>query len=508
MPEQMPQPYEGDRPYIVVSYARADEDASRSIIRALVDVGYRVWWGGGIRGGTEFSDYIADRIHDCACVIMLISSASVASDWCRDEVRFARDLNKGILPIYLQDVELPRFMQFRLGGLQPLFWFKYETDERFNEDLFAVQMLDLCLAEEGKIDRGVKARDAVMLGDNSVPQVDATVDNEEQMDAGDPTSSRQKTEEVNDGQTSTPRTRLSLTCSVQVAMIFLFAILISLELGLVIRSTSEQEADIHAIDSAVDGFDLGIPIHEELNEYSWHELKVLSQAIAGVRNNEHWLDIAKLYNLVDKEGKLFGDVKFTTLDDGTWTAVRILGFRHDVLVDGGRAGITFEFVDVPETHWMNEDDTNDGGWKKSDMREWLNSEFLNRLPWNLRLCIETVKKQTNNVGKVEPKDDVSVVAATDDKLWLLSAPEVYGSAGGLWSSAGDDTGEDQYQLYADKGVTTETFNFCGKSGAYSIWWLRTPCTISSSGFRSVANDGDWTWNYANSELGVSPGFCL
>ena len=156
----MPQVYEGDRDYIAVSYARADVDAARSIVRALADAGYRVWWDKGIRGGTRFSDDIADRVHDCACVIVLISRAWVDSDWCRDEVEYALGLKKKILPIYLEDVELPRAMRMRLGGLQALFWHEYETDEEFNEDLFAVRMLDSCLSEEGKSDRGVKARDA------------------------------------------------------------------------------------------------------------------------------------------------------------------------------------------------------------------------------------------------------------------------------------------------------------------------------------------------------------
>ncbi|MDO4808201.1 MAG: toll/interleukin-1 receptor domain-containing protein, partial [Coriobacteriales bacterium] len=141
----MPQVYEGDCPYIFVSYAHADDDVVMPIISALAEEGYRVWYDAGIQAGSAFPDYIAGHVHDCECFLMLISRASLASDWCRNEVNYAIASRKKILPVYLEDVELPRGLEIQLGTVQALFWYAYKTDAEFNEALFAVPMLDPCL---------------------------------------------------------------------------------------------------------------------------------------------------------------------------------------------------------------------------------------------------------------------------------------------------------------------------------------------------------------------------
>jgi hypothetical protein len=154
----MPQVYEGDRPYIFVSYAHADKDAVLPIVRALVAEGYRVWYDRGIQAGSSFPDYIADHVYGCSCLLMLASRSSLASDWCKNEVNYALDLGRPILPVYLEDVELPRALQMRLGTVQALYWYAYDTDAKFNQDLFAVKMLDRCLTDEGRRRRGVRPR--------------------------------------------------------------------------------------------------------------------------------------------------------------------------------------------------------------------------------------------------------------------------------------------------------------------------------------------------------------
>ena len=160
MPQQMPQVYEGDYPYIFVSYAHADRDAVLPIIRALVDEGYRVWYDDGIQAGSSFPDYIANRLFGCSCVLMLVSRCSLSSDWCRNEVDYALNLKKHILPVYLEDVELSRALQMRLGTVHALYWHAYATDEEFNEKIFSVKLLDPCLRPEAKSSRGVKPRSA------------------------------------------------------------------------------------------------------------------------------------------------------------------------------------------------------------------------------------------------------------------------------------------------------------------------------------------------------------
>ena len=256
------------------------------------------------------------------------------------------------------------------------------------------------------------------------------------------------------------------------------------------------------------GSSCGVPVRERLAEYTWDELKSLSQIISAMGSDKEGLAIAKGYGLADISGRLRGDTKPVTLADGTKASVRVAGFRHDTLVSGGVAGITFEFADVPAEHSMNEKHKNAYGWKWSAMREWLNADFLALLPSGLRELVEPARKRTNNRGKVE-EGDKSCVTETEDSLWLLSVSEVYGSLWleTSWASTYHAEGT-QYQLYADKGVMTSDHGFCMKGGAGS-WWLRSPNANYSGSFLFVNDDGDWVpYKSAGDAGGVSPGFCL
>ena len=260
----------------------------------------------------------------------------------------------------------------------------------------------------------------------------------------------------------------------------------------------------------------GVTPRDDLADYSWDELEAIAGEISAASSDSAGLDIAKEYGLTDASGRLRGDEKSVTLEDGTRTRVRIVGFRHDKLASGGVAGITFEFADVPCVHAMNSDNTNEGGWKSSSMRTWLNDEFYGMLPYDLRSCVERAVKRTNNWGHLGG-DLLSAVGETEDKIWLFSMSEVYGELSRQtdnvpqYATVYDAEGE-QYQLYADQGVTTSHSGFCRKSGANSWWWLRSPNAGGSEGFsfHRVHDNGDWGYggDYAAAEIGVSPGFCL
>ena len=152
----MPRVYEGDRPYIFVCYEHADDAAVQPIIASLMSEGYRVWYDDGIQAGSSVSALIADHLHDCSCVLALISSSWIASEKRRDEVVYALDLKKPVLPVYLEDVELPRDLQMRLGDVKALHWHAYANKEEFNAKLVCEQVLLPCLTDDGRRRRGVK----------------------------------------------------------------------------------------------------------------------------------------------------------------------------------------------------------------------------------------------------------------------------------------------------------------------------------------------------------------
>ena len=281
------------------------------------------------------------------------------------------------------------------------------------------------------------------------------------------------------------------------------------------QSTVAQSTTTETKARANEGSVPGVKVRKGVAKYSWEELKEVSSAIAAAKSDKAGLDIAEEYHLVDSDGRLQGDTKAVTLTDGTKTSVRILGFRHDELADGGLSGISFEFADAPKAHCMNAEDTNEGGWEASEMRAWLNSDFWELLPKDLRSCIEPASKRTNNVGG-DTGEDASAVSATTDKLWLLAQIEL--------SDFGYEAAEGfQYKLYEED----EGAHYSFKSGAEYVWlrsprWQRDDEYYNPNGLplaRFVADWGDhrsdnFEFNLeAVQELpstfnGVSPGFCL
>jgi hypothetical protein len=91
---------------------------------------------------------------------MFVSPSSLGSDWCRQEVKYAIGLKKKILPIYIEDVELTRGLQMRMGNRQAIFWYEYDTEEELYWRLFKARRLDSCLTDEARRRRGVKPKRA------------------------------------------------------------------------------------------------------------------------------------------------------------------------------------------------------------------------------------------------------------------------------------------------------------------------------------------------------------
>ena len=121
----------------------------------------------------------------------------------------------------------------------------------------------------------------------------------------------------------------------------------------------------------------------ELDEYQWDDLKDVSREIASANSYDEALDIARSYGLVDDDLRLDSNMsKKVRLASGIETSVQIIGIYQDDLGNGGKAGLTFAFVDAIAEHAMNSDEsTNSGGWEDSDMRRWLNGDFIEHLPF-------------------------------------------------------------------------------------------------------------------------------
>lgn len=181
------------------------------------------------------------------------------------------------------------------------------------------------------------------------------------------------------------------------------------------------------------------------------------------------------------------------LTNGKTLEYRIVGINHDDLADGsGKAGLTFEATNSALGYQkMNATNTNAGGWEKSELRGRLNTgDLWSLLPSELQSKVKAVTKMTDNQGGGK----AGTPTATTDKVFLLSATEVWGDM------QSDGT---QYEYYKSNGVTTS--NYSGASSG-SNHWTRSVYPSNSTYFRCVSSSGAWASNRATYTYYVFPAF--
>ena len=122
-----------------------------NVIRLLQRHRYRVWYDEGIDPGTEWDDNIAEHIKHCGYFLAMISPNSVNSSNCKDEIKYARDLDKPKALVYLRETQLPGGMQMRLGRSQAVYKYTYASEDAFVQKLLEAKGIEACYDEEDKI---------------------------------------------------------------------------------------------------------------------------------------------------------------------------------------------------------------------------------------------------------------------------------------------------------------------------------------------------------------------
>lgn len=140
-----PAPYMGQEKYIFISYSHRDSAQVYPIIGELNRRGYRVWYDSGIDPGTEWDENIAQHINACGYFIAFMSGNYLGSNNCKDELNYARDLEKERLLVYLEDVQLPSGMAMRVNRLQSIFKYVYTDEADFYSKLCTARGIDVCL---------------------------------------------------------------------------------------------------------------------------------------------------------------------------------------------------------------------------------------------------------------------------------------------------------------------------------------------------------------------------
>lgn len=96
-------PYEGQKPYIFLSYAREDTDLMLEAANRLKDDGYRLWYDEGIPGGNDWPLYIAEHLEASGIVLFFFSGKSMVSPNCLNEMMAAQRNRKSVICVCLDE---------------------------------------------------------------------------------------------------------------------------------------------------------------------------------------------------------------------------------------------------------------------------------------------------------------------------------------------------------------------------------------------------------------------
>ena len=193
-----------------------------------------------------------------------------------------------------------------------------------------------------------------------------------------------------------------------------------------------------------------------------------------------------------------GNTKDITVDGETLT-MEIVGFNHDDLASGGKAGITFGMKNLMKNNRnMSSSNTNSGGAVDSALHKYINSNIYNNLPADLKAVIKKVKKKTTAGGAT------TTLKTYQTNLFLFSVPEVFQQSEiPSWASKNDG-----YLYPRFTNNTSRVKKMSNGTDSAAPWWLGSPDTTCSDAFCYVSSDGSIGSNRASGGLGVCFGFCI
>ena len=147
--------YQGDQPFIFVSYAHADRDRVYPIIELLQEHGYHVWYDEGLHVGNDWREELADRISRCHVFIYMLTQRSAKSEFCKEEIYAAKDeANRRefssaddeslkFITIKLEETEVSKGVMLAIGSRQWVIATTSSTD-KITDELIQSPGFEIC----------------------------------------------------------------------------------------------------------------------------------------------------------------------------------------------------------------------------------------------------------------------------------------------------------------------------------------------------------------------------
>lgn len=139
--------YEGDKPYIFVSYSHKDKKQVEPVIEALIRHGYRVWYDKGIEYSEPWAKVIAEHVKRCHIMIPFLTKNYLESDHCETELNYAMTkIHCKCCAVYLENVSLESKadLDMYIAKYQNIMGYRFSQEQLIREIMNA-SVLTPCL---------------------------------------------------------------------------------------------------------------------------------------------------------------------------------------------------------------------------------------------------------------------------------------------------------------------------------------------------------------------------
>lgn len=117
---------------VFISYARADARQADAVVRSLKNtLELDVWYDQRMPGGVDYIAEIEKEIQKRAFLVFIASERSFASDWCRTELKFAKDQHRQIVTVFIEDCPVPPGEGLAISTFagNHIYWYKMGEQE-------------------------------------------------------------------------------------------------------------------------------------------------------------------------------------------------------------------------------------------------------------------------------------------------------------------------------------------------------------------------------------------
>ena len=104
--------YEGDAPYIFISYAHDDAPKVYPHVKALHEAGWDLWYDEGIKTTERYLPVIADHIRRSAAFVLMLTNRCLERPFVMNyELEYAKQLKIPIVPVLLEELSPPEHVK-------------------------------------------------------------------------------------------------------------------------------------------------------------------------------------------------------------------------------------------------------------------------------------------------------------------------------------------------------------------------------------------------------------